>query len=114
MKGSLYLTESNVIDYTDFYLSNIIGEDGDIFMLRNLDDVPFMDSLGRDQQMELEKKHTLPEVIKDTTTGNLNVIADLFYGGTLLKAKIIVDNNGKIEILPNEMIMSTTIGFNKQ
>ena len=107
MKGSLYLTESNVIDYADFYLSNIQGEDGDIYMLRNLEDAPFIDSLGRDQQLELERKHTQPEVAKDSDSGNFVVLADLFYGGTLLKAAIVVDNSGKIEIQPQEMIMGT-------
>ena len=109
MKGSLYLTESNVIDYAGFYLSNIRGEDGDIFMIRDLDDAAFTESLGKDQRMELERKHTQPEVAKDTNSGNFVVLADLFYGGTLLKAGIVVDNSGKIEIQPREMIMSTEL-----
>ena len=111
MKGALYLTESNVLDYADFYLSNIRGDDGDIYLIRDLDNLPFLDSLGNDQKMELHSRHAMPEAGKDTDTGNLMVIADLFYGGTLLKAGIIVDNSGNIEIKPHDMIMSASSGF---
>lgn len=113
-KGTLHLSESNVINYTEFYLTHIRGEDGDIYMIRNINDLPFIDSLETDQKMDLETKHTQPEVKKDTDSGNFIVLADLFYGGTLIKSGIIVDNFGKIEIQPRDMIMSTTMEINRR
>jgi len=104
-KGSLYLTEANVIDYVDFYLANIRGEDGDIYMIRDPENLPFIDSLSLDQQIELKNKHLDPSVMIDKDTNHLIVLADLFYGGTLLKAAIIVEGNGVLEIQPRDMIM---------
>lgn len=104
--GSLYLTESNVIDYVDFYLTNIHGEDGDIYLIRDAEKLPFLDSLSLDQQIELKQKHASPTVTIDKETGDLVVLADLFYDGTLLKAAILTNANGNIEIKPSNMIMS--------
>lgn len=105
-QGSLYLTEINITDYVDFYLSNVIGEDGDIYMIRNPDDLPFIDSLNPDQQIELKNRHKNPEVAVDQNTGDFIILADLFYGGTLLKAAIVIAPSGDIEIQPRDMLMS--------
>ncbi len=110
-KGSLYLTEANVIDYVDFYLSNINGEDGDIYMIRDLETLPFLDSLSLDQQIELKQRHQDPEVAIDKDTNNFIVLTDLFFGGTLLKSGIIVDPSGSLDIQPREMIMSASHDF---
>jgi len=107
-KGSLYLSEANVIDYVDFYLGNIRSEDGDIYLLRDLERLPFIDSLATDQQMALKQKHEMPTVTLDNTTSQFVVIADLYYGGTLLKSAIYIDNNGQLDIQPRNMIMTST------
>lgn len=104
-KGVLSLSEVNIVDYIDFYLSNIRGEDGDIYLIKDLDALPFIDSLERDQRAELEHRHIEPQVTKDPETGRFIVLCDLFYTGTLLKSAVIVDLEGNIEIHPREMIM---------
>lgn len=105
-KGTLYLTETNVVDYVDFYLSNISGEDGDIYMIKDVDSLPFIDSLSFDQQADLHRRHAAPVVAIDEDTHNFIVLCDLFYGGTLVQAGIIVTSEGKIDIQPREMIMT--------
>jgi hypothetical protein len=110
-KGSLYLTESNVIEYADFYLSNIHGDDGDVYLIRDLENLPFLDSLDIDQQFSLKKKHKDPEVMIDGDTGHFIILADLFYGGTLLNAAVLVSKSGEIDIQPRDMIMSATSSF---
>lgn len=109
--GGLYLNESNVIDYIDFYLANIRGDDGDIYMIRDIENLPFIDSLSLDQQMDMKEKHVQPQVMIDKDTKNFIVSADLFYGGTLLQAGIIVDSRGELEIKPHNMLMSATSSF---
>lgn len=107
-KGTLYLNETNVIDYADFYLANIRGEDGDIYMINDPENLPFLDSLSLDQQIDLKQKHVKPQVVLDKETGDFIVLADLFYGGTLLNAAIIVNATGTLTIKPRDMIMSAS------
>lgn len=109
--GGLYLTEANVIDYADFYLCNIRGDDGDVYMIRDINNLPFIDSLSIDQQIELKQKHEMPYVMLDKETQDFIIVADLFYGGTLLKAAVIIDGKGNLEIQPHNMLMSATSSF---
>lgn len=110
-KGSLYLTESNVIDYVDFYMSNINGEDGDVYLIRDLESLPFLDSLSLDQQIELKQRHQDPEVMIEKDSGDFIVLADLFFGGTLLQSGVVVNASGQIDIQPRNMIMSASHDF---
>jgi hypothetical protein len=115
-RGSLYLSESNVIDYVEFYLANITADDGDIYMIRDVQSLPFIESLSFDQQADLENKHEQAQTVLDDETGDLIALVDLFYNGTLLKSGITVHPNGKIDIQPREMIMGSKIqtGVNAQ
>jgi hypothetical protein len=113
-KGSLYLTESNVIDYVDFYLANIQGDDGDIYLIRDVETLPFIDSLAIDQQMDMKTKHEDPIVMIDDQTSHLVVAGDLFYGGTLLKAYITVSPSGQLEISQRDMIMNAPVKDNHE
>jgi len=106
-KGSLYLSESTVIDYVAFYLANIRGEDGDIYLINDIEALPFIDSLANDQKIDLQEKHENPTVMIDDKTNHFIVSGDLYYDGTLLKAAIIVDSTGQLEIKPRDMIMTS-------
>lgn len=105
-QGSLYLNENNVVDYVAFYLGNVMAEDGDIYMIQDPDDLPFIDSLSLDQQLELKARHKDAQIAVDQTSGDFIVLADLFYGGTLLKSAITVNTSGDIHIQPRDMLMS--------
>jgi hypothetical protein len=106
-KGTLYLTETNVIDYVDFYMGNISGEDGDIYLIRDVENLPFIDSLTLDQQMDLKNKHHDPSIALNEDTGHFIVLCDLFYNGTLVEAAVSVSQTGEIDIQPREMLMSS-------
>jgi len=109
-QGSLYLNENNVIDYVAFYLGNVSAEDGDIYMIQDPDDLPFIDSLSLDQQFELKSRHKEAQVAVDQTSGDFIVLVDLFYSGTLLKAAITVNTGGDLYIQPRDMLMSAQYG----
>jgi len=109
--GALHLSEANVIAYTEFYLSNIRGDDGDIYMINDMESLPFIDSLGADQQLNLKQNHESPVAKWDAERGHYTIHADLFYGGTLIKSVIYVDTYGILEIQPREMIMNSKIDF---
>ena len=106
--GGLALHDGNVVDYVDFYLSNLTGEDGDIFLIRDPNALPFLDSLSLDQQIELKDRHQAPAVAMDENSGHFIVLADLFYDGTLLQAALDVSPQGAVDIHPREMIMNST------
>lgn len=105
-KGSLYLSENNVVDYVEFYLSNINTDDGDVFLIRDFDRMPLWETMDMHIQEDFKRKHEEPKVVLDEEKGNFIAVADLYFDGTLLKSAIIVENNGQIDIQPREMIMT--------
>jgi hypothetical protein len=109
--GALHLSGTNVIAYADFCLGNIRGEDGDIYMIRDIETLPFIDSLGTDQQLDLKRKHETPSAKWSADDNGYELTADLFYGGTLIKSSIVIEVNGLLQIHPREMIMSSKIEF---
>ncbi|PCH99566.1 MAG: hypothetical protein COB76_05430 [Alphaproteobacteria bacterium] len=109
-KGTLYLTETNVIDYVEFYLENIRGDDGDIYMIGDVENLPFLDSLSLDQQVNLKQQHVAPSIAINEETEDFIVLCDLFYDGTLVQAGISVTTSGEINIQPREMIMASHAG----
>jgi hypothetical protein len=88
-------------------MGNISGEDGDIYLIRDVENLPFIDSLTLDQQMDLKNKHHDPSIALNEDTGHFIVLCDLFYNGTLVEAAVSVSQTGEIDIQPREMLMSS-------
>lgn len=104
-RGGLTLNERNVTDYVDFFFRHVTTEEGDIFMIRNLDDLPFMDSLSPDQQDHLRKRHGDIITIYNRNDDTFSVTSDLYFAGVLLKATLNVQADGQIEITNHVMLM---------
>ncbi len=104
-RGALALNEQNVIDYVDFFLKNVATEDGDIYLIRNTEDLPFLDSLSIDQQLHLKRRHNAIDLAYDPENDAYMVQADLYYAGTLLKSLITVHADGRIEFSGQSMLM---------
>ena len=104
-RGALTLNERNVTDYVDFFFRHVTTEEGDIFMIRNLDDLPFMDSLSPDQQDHLRKRHGDIITTYNRDDDTFSVTSDLYFAGVLLKATLNVQADGQIEITNHVMLM---------
>jgi hypothetical protein len=106
MKGSLYLSEATVIDYAEFYLSNLQADGGDIYFIREVEDLTFLGSLAHDQVREIEQHHEQPKAYKNNDSGGYVIEADIYYDAALLKSYIYVSDNGEIEIQPREQLVN--------
>lgn len=106
---ALHLTEETITPYLKFYFSNITHEDGDIYLIESLEKLPFLSSLAPEQKTLLEERHHPPKVAYNEENGHYEVISPLFYGGTLMQGKIIVDMNGHVDIKELEMLLKAQL-----
>jgi hypothetical protein len=106
-KGSLYLTETNLVDYVEFYLEHLNADDGDIHMIRDCDNAPFWEALDYSAQQDFRNRFEPPKIVLDENNGHFIVFVDLYYDGTLLKSAVTVTNMGEIDINPREMMMTS-------
>lgn len=109
-RGGLILTDRNVAEYVDFFFRHVTTEEGDIYLIRDMDSLPFLDSLSLDQQIQLKRRHTEVEVVYNRDDDSFAVSADLYFAGVLLKAILTVQPDGQIEVSNHAMLMAETGG----
>lgn len=111
-RGDLDIDADNTLDYIRFFFSQIETDEGEMMLVDDPDDLPFIDSLDMQQQLMLKQRHEKPEVVYDINTDQFVLSSDVFYTGCLLKADISVDRDGHINVQDRGMIMADT--FNNQ
>lgn len=108
-RGCLSLNINNIIDYVAFYFHAVVSDDGDIYLIRDLRELPFLESLSIDQQILLKKRHRQVEVSYEDDAGIFILNADMYFDGTLMRADILVTDMGEITIRNASMLMSDRV-----
>ncbi len=107
--GNLRLNEDNVVDYLNFYYSSVNDEEGDIYLIENPDDLPFMDSLDRYQQKNIKSHHKDIYVSRDENGKDFIVDTTMFNTGGLMQARIKVSEEGTPSIVKQHLLLSDAI-----
>jgi len=102
--GGLKLDEDNVIAYLNFYFFNVRTEDGDILILRNIQEGMSIDLYDDERRENLDIEPDDAEVIFDPNTEKFLVFTPLYYLGGLVAAKITVTKDGTVEVQPLKMM----------
>lgn len=108
LRGGLVLTDQNVVDYVDFFFRNVTTEEGDIYFIRNPDDLPFLDSLSPVQQDRIRRHYSDIKVAYDRENDVFLVRGVMYFAGVLLNATLIVQPDGGIEFSEHSMLMNDT------
>lgn len=95
-RGDLQLNERNILAYVDFFLSNVSTDDGDIYLIRDPDSLPFLDSMSIEQQVAMKQRFSPLDVSYCPQSDQYKIRCDLYYGGTLLKSTLSVGIDGSI------------------
>lgn len=103
-RNALVLNRANVLDYLDFFFQNVSGEDGDVFLVRDPNDLPFLESLEPEHQAMIMDNHSPIKIDYDPSTEHITVDTTLYYGGTLLQARLGIDHDGRIQLLDQHML----------
>lgn len=109
-KGALSLNEQSVLGYLDFYFGHVTADDGDIFIVQDPYNMPFVESLDEASHDAIIKNHKVAEVTLDADSGSFGVNASLFYDGVLNWAQIEVSRKGRVKILAQTMMVSAVGG----
>lgn len=104
--GDLHLTASNIIAYLNFYFFAVVQQDGEMFLVQDPDTYPFQDQSDFDIIPGFAFGHGNPKYeIATESDGGFLVDTPLFMDGTLVRAQIRVDPNGKVHILSQRMMV---------
>lgn len=109
-KAPIRLTADTVTAYLEFFFSNVQGSEGDIFLITDMDKMPFLSGMSPAQQASLRTNFQPMAVTAERTTGPFRVTATLCYGGGLMAATILVMANGRLSF-ENQQLLMTGIHF---
>ncbi len=103
-RGDLRLNEGNILSYVDFFLKYITTEDGDIYLIQDPDNLPFLDSMSFEQQYALKQRFAPLDLSYDAPSDSYKIRGDVYYGGTLLKATLTIGMDGTIAFSDQSML----------
>lgn len=109
-KDPIKLSESNVVEYLNFFFSNVQGSEGDIFLIKDPRKMPFIETLSEAQKQSLFNSFQTLKVSKQADPLAYRVVATLYYGGALISATIMVHPDGKLSF-DNQNLLLTGIHF---
>lgn len=104
-KAPLQLTEGNVVDYLDFFFGNVQGSEGDIFLIKDPKNLPFMSALSPAQQDSINQTYRPISVEEGITPGAFKVKGTLYYDGSLISATIHVEPDGHLHIQDQTLLL---------
>jgi hypothetical protein len=109
-EDKLHLSESNIIDYLDFFFEEVRGPDGDIYLIKNPSDLPILSSLPENQKQSVIEHHRALQIDSDIMPGEFNINGTLYYDGSLISALIRVQASGRLSI-HNQTLLLQGIHF---
>lgn len=109
-KAPVRLNADNVIAYLDFFFSNVQGSEGDIFLIKDLEKMPFINSLSATQLASIKGNFRQLTVTPEKAQGPFRTSGTLYYGGGLLAASIVTQADGRLSF-ENQQLLLTGIHF---
>lgn len=109
-KAPIRLNADNVISYLDFFFSNVQGSEGDIFLIKDIEKMPFLSSLNANQLNSLKTNFRPLNVTAEKAQGPFRTSGTLYYGGGLLAASIVTQADGRLAF-ENQQLLLTGIHF---
>ncbi len=109
-KAPARLNADNVIAYLDFFFSNVQGSEGDIFLIKDLEKMPFISTLSANQLASIKGNFRPLAVTAEKAQGPFRISGTLYYGGGLLAATIVTQADGRLSF-ENQQLLLTGIHF---
>lgn len=109
-KAPARLNADNVIAYLDFFFSNVQGSEGDIFLIKDLEKMPFISTLSANQLASIKGNFRPLTVTAEKAQGPFRISGTLYYGGGLLAATIVTQADGRLSF-ENQQLLLTGIHF---
>ena len=94
-KSPIHLTELNVVDYLEFFFSHVQGSEGDVFLIKDLRQMPFMNTLSEAQQQSV-MNNVKPVTVVTDSMQNFRVRGALYYGEEVITATVVIKPDGKM------------------
>lgn len=105
-KAPIALSVNSVIPYLDFFFSNVQGSEGDIFLIKDPQKMPFLSSLSAAQQSNIAASFKPLQIVAEPDGSAFRATGTLVYGGALIAAGIQVMADGRLGFQDQQLLMT--------
>lgn len=102
--GELELTEDNILSYLNFYYCYVRLPEGEIILLKNAEEAPFIDLYDEERREDFEVVPEGVSVSRDPETGTFTVIAPALYDSSPMEIEIRILSDGLVVTSPKRML----------
>tara|TARA_R110002124_G_scaffold241494_7_gene406749 strand:- start:3583 stop:4203 length:621 start_codon:yes stop_codon:yes gene_type:complete len=104
-ESPIKLTEKNVVDYLEFFFSHVRGSDGDIYLIKDPEKMPGIESLDPAQQKNVKNSHKPLTIEAGSFPGQFIIRGTLFYSGCLISATVRVSSEGRLSFIERDLLL---------
>lgn len=104
-KDPIILNEQNVLAYLEFFFSSVQGSDGDVYMVRDPYQIPFVETFTPAQRQSIVDTYRPLSVSFDHAENVYKVRCEIHYGSSLLGTTIVVAADGKISFNDQSLLV---------
>lgn len=105
-KAPIRLNSDNVIAYLDFFFSNVQGSEGDIFLIKDIEKMPFLSALSATQLSSLKNSFRPLSVTAEKAQGPFRTTGTIYYGGGMLAATIVAQADGRLSFENQQLLLA--------
>lgn len=102
--GEFILNEDTVIPYLNFYYCYVRLPEGEIILLKNADEAPYIDLYDEDRRENFDIVPEGLEIQRDSESGNILVLAPALYDSAPMQVLITVSADGQVHTAPKKML----------
>lgn len=104
-KADITLNTETVVDYLRFFLLNVRIDEGEVFLVEKIDDLPFTESLNISEMDHIYDHFKAPIAEYETSLNAFIVNCTLYFMGILMHTSVKIDQDGIVSILNQSMLM---------
>lgn len=114
--GALNLNQDTALDYLSFFFSHvaILGETEETEMIRDPESLPYYDYLSENQKTVIRAEKDAAHVEYNSAGNSFIVESPLYYGGSLVKARIEIDKIGHVMVKDYKLLFGMSVRSDRQ
>ncbi len=101
------LTQRNALEYLEFFFDRVEGTDGDIFLILDPENSPYLDAVTDQTRVQIAKKYDGMRVSYQVSPEQFTITTPCYFEGSLVEATIAVHPNGSLHLVDSKLL----IGF---
>lgn len=106
-RAGLKITIETILPYLRFFFTHVQLDDGEVLLVDDINDLPFMESMDYQQQSHIHQNFKPADISYEVSFNAFVVNCTLYFMGILMHSAVKIDDDGVVSILDQTMLVKT-------